>query len=53
MDDKRNFNCDDVARMLEGFDNLLDELDDVVERLEVYRAGFHSIFFVNPDGLND
>lgn len=53
MDDKQNFNCDDVARILEGLDNLLDELDDVVERLEVYRAGLYSVFFVNPDGLKD
>lgn len=49
MDDYRN---PDIEAMLAGIDQLMDELDDIVERLEVYYAGLYTCMYLYPDDLD-
>ena len=49
MDDYRD---PDIEAILAGIDCLMDELDDIVERLEVYYAGLYSVMYLYPDDMN-
>lgn len=48
LDDYRD---PDLENILNGIDQLMDELDDIVERLEIYYAGLYTFMYLYPDDL--